>query len=171
MATTASFVTAGGSATAAGFVCYPALAKPHEALEGIDRCGDCHGPGKRVNRGGCLRCHDDVGARLASGRGLHARRDYASTPCEACHTDHNGAKTIVVWPDGDAERFDHALSGWSLRGEHARVVCSECHGRLNARGHASYLTASPACGSCHFDAHLGRLGPACERCHSEVRWR
>lgn len=79
--------------------------------------------------------------------------------CADCHVD-DGWDRIKAPP---AESFDHASTGFPLRGAHTRVACERCHGRG-----LSALTAS--CDSCHHDPHAGQNGVSCERCHTEQTW-
>jgi hypothetical protein len=79
----------------------------------------------------------------------------AETRCSACHT-------VKGWTD---VKFDHARTGFMLRGAHVGVRCKSCHPRDFAR------RVSDRCGGCHRDAHLGELGLRCEGCHEERSWR
>ena len=80
-------------------------------------------------------------------------------PCSRCHT----TSGWEVLPEKVA--FEHARTGFALRGRHASVRCADCHGRAmrtaKARG---------ACRTCHQDKHRGALGTACERCHNPTSW-
>lgn len=145
------------------------LAKPHASLEGDMHCDDCHSSGRRVDRTGCLKCHDDLGARISAGQGLHGR-EYKGKACEGCHVEHLG-KGLVKWPGGDPSRLDHALTGWALGGAHKNAACGKCHAKSNARGNPTYLGLSTTCASCHKDTHQGRLGEKCTGCHDETSWK
>lgn len=146
------------------------LSRDHAELEGDDKCGRCHSTGRRVDRNQCLSCHTDLRSRIQAGQGLHGR-EYRNRDCGQCHVDHLGRNApLVRWPGGNRDRFDHRLSGWPLRGAHARVECRECHDRRNARGHATFLGAPTACAQCHDDPHAGRFGNQCQSCHDEGRW-
>ncbi|MGE0314998.1 MAG: cytochrome c3 family protein [Lautropia sp.] len=101
----------------------------------------------------CASCHrkDDV------------HRATLGTRCEACH----GARAWAAWT------FDHdRKTGFRLDGAHLRARCAACH---RAPAPATKLTAplAPACASCHQrqDAHDGRFGNNCERCHDTGDWR
>jgi hypothetical protein len=146
------------------------LAKAHSSLEGDQHCNDCHSSGKRVDQGACLKCHGDVGARIAAGKGLHGLQ-YKGKPCEGCHADHLGGDAPVRWPGGDPSKLDHALTGWPLTGAHQKPSCTKCHDKKNARGNHTYLELSTSCGSCHKDVHENRFGPTCTNCHDEVAWK
>lgn len=146
------------------------LARVHAAVEGDQHCGDCHSSGKRVDQAGCLKCHDDLGAHIAAGRGLHGL-PYKGKACESCHVEHLGGKGLTQWPGGDPSRLDHGQTGWPLNGAHQKPACAQCHGKKNSRSNASYLTAPTACVACHKDVHDNRFGATCTGCHNEVSWK
>lgn len=79
--------------------------------------------------------------------------------CGACHVD-TGWDRLKAPPK---EAFDHATTGFALRGAHAEVACESCH----RRGLAA-LTSR--CDTCHLDSHAGQNGTSCERCHNEQTW-
>jgi hypothetical protein len=146
------------------------LSRAHASLEGDAHCGDCHSSGKRVDQGACLKCHGDLGARIAAGQGLHGLQ-YRGQPCEKCHIEHLGLDTGQIrWPGGAPSRFDHVQAGWPLNGAHKSTPCNKCHDKVNARGAPTFLGASPACTACHKDKHDGRFGATCTGCHDEVAW-
>jgi hypothetical protein len=146
------------------------LSKAHAALEGDQHCNDCHSSGKRVDQGACLKCHGDVGARIAAGKGLHGLQ-YRGKPCEGCHAEHLGGGAPVRWPGGGPDKLDHGLTGWLLKGAHQETTCTKCHNRANARGSHTYLGLSSQCTSCHKDVHDNRFGAACTNCHDEKSWK
>jgi hypothetical protein len=146
------------------------LSKAHASLEGDTHCNDCHSSGKRVDTGACLKCHSDLGARIAAGQGLHGLQ-YKGKPCESCHAEHLGAATSLTrWPGGDKSKLDHTLAGWPLEGAHKTTACDKCHDRPNARGNPTFLGLSTACTACHKDPHAGRLGTTCGSCHDANAW-
>lgn len=121
---------------------------PLEGKHAEVACALCH-PAQRFEgtASDCNSCH-----RLGD---VHHGR--FGTKCADCHTPH-GWKEL---------RFDHARdTGFALRGPHARVSCEGCH----KEGLAAEI--SQECVSCHRadDAHRGRNGTRCERCHSEKSW-
>lgn len=143
------------------------LSRAHRALEGDARCLDCHSSGKRVDDARCLRCHDDVEASRRAGKGLHGKA-YRDQSCGDCHLEHRGADyALVRWPGGSSARFDHATTGWSLRGAHAATKCLDCHAGKNVRGEHTFIGLPTACVSCHEDPHQKRFGSQCTTCHDE----
>jgi hypothetical protein len=146
------------------------LSKPHTSLEGDTHCNDCHSSGKRVDQGACLKCHGDLGARIAAGQGLHGLQ-YKGQPCQGCHVEHLGLSAAITrWPGGDPSKLDHAQTGWPLEGAHKTTTCNKCHNKTNARGAPTYLGVSQACASCHKDPHAGRFGTSCATCHDSQAW-
>jgi hypothetical protein len=80
--------------------------------------------------------------------------------CGRCHTP-EGWHSLRRQPD-----FDHAQTGFPLRGAHARAACRDCHRDL------VFGRAGTECAGCHADVvHHGELGADCARCHDESDWR
>ena len=102
------------------------LAAAHASLDGPLNCTKCHAGGKASMTSRCVSCHREIAWLAERNRGLHARAGRAD--CATCHPDHAGRDfALVKWPDGSANRFDHARAGWSLEGKHARLSCEKCH--------------------------------------------
>jgi hypothetical protein len=108
----------------------------------------------------------------------HPQDSYKDTPMECgarCHEDslHKGTlgdacsrcHSPGLW---DAVRFDHTDdTEWELKGLHATVPdCADCHPRREYDGTPTTCSAQ----GCHAkdDAHKGRLGKGCDRCHVET---
>ena len=113
-------------------------------------CNSCHKSPDNKDKPPkqCNGCHvaDDV----------HKGRNGAA--CEECHSEKK-------WSD---TKFDHAkASGYRLKGAHAKLECQQCH-----KGPVHEVALERACKTCHVndDAHRGKLGTACERCHNEYGW-
>ncbi|MCC7073893.1 MAG: hypothetical protein IT383_21475 [Deltaproteobacteria bacterium] len=126
------------------------------------RCAACHvevdvGDGGTVARYqptalACAGCHDDEhrGSFDAFVPDTRAR-DAGAAACDACHT-----------PAGFAPAaFDHARTGFPLRGRHRGVACDACHGSDYAR------PVAQSCGGCHQDPHAQEFGLQCASCHTE----
>lgn len=146
------------------------LSKAHASLEGDQHCNDCHSSGKRVDQGACLKCHGDLGARIAAGRGLHGLQ-YKGQACETCHAEHLGGGAPLHWPGGDPSKLDHRQTGWALEGAHQKIPCNQCHNKGNSRGAHTFLGLSTACTACHKDVHDNRFGGTCTSCHDQLAWK
>lgn len=146
------------------------LSRAHHELEGDEHCERCHSAGRGIDTRDCLSCHEDLGARISAGRGLHGR-EYRGRSCGDCHVEHLGPRAALIrWPGGARERFDHALAGWPLEGAHRSVECRGCHDGRNARGAQTYLGERSDCASCHRDPHENRFGSECTSCHTQASW-
>jgi hypothetical protein len=76
-------------------------------------------------------------------------------PCRDCH-DESRWQTV---------KFDHERTDFPLIGHHRQISCPLCHDVRD------FKTASSACADCHLDVHQGRLGHACDRCHTPQGWQ
>ncbi|MEZ5660066.1 MAG: cytochrome C [Burkholderiaceae bacterium] len=97
----------------------------------------------------CVSCHqkDDVHKNALGPR------------CESCHSEQ-------TWR-GAGAAFDHAGTGFPLRGAHAGKDCKSCHAAKDFKG------ATSECLACHRDddKHAGTLGTQCQSCHDERAWK
>ena len=158
------------------------LAKAHAKLDGIGNCNKCHPAGKQLSADSCFVCHAEVGKRAAAGRGFHGRLGATErAACNTCHREHEGRDFQLIEWKPSKERFDHARTGWPLKGKHAGQKCATCHEprrivdadaqALVKRGAETYLGVGTRCATCHFDEHRGQLGAACDHCHGETSWK
>ncbi len=134
------------------------LHRTHAALEGLDKCLQCHSKGRQVSVEKCLSCHKPVAERIALKKGIHRA---AAGDCVRCHVEHAGADSQLR--PFDQSKFDHARdTGWAIDGLHAPLAakCVTCHKER------SFLTAGTTCISCHADPHKPSLGAQCTTCHS-----
>ncbi|MCB1034540.1 MAG: hypothetical protein KDD47_11975 [Acidobacteria bacterium] len=157
------------------------LSRAHASLEGSKSCLKCHESRRGVAPNLCLSCHTQIGDRIASGVGLHSRKEYAA--CETCHIEHHGEEFELIWWGKEGrEAFDHGLTGLALEGAHRTQACRDCHrpekiahpeslrdaGKDLAR---TFLGLDSACESCHQDRHRGQFAAAgCRDCHGQVSW-
>lgn len=124
---------------------YPLTGKHRSAT-----CASCH-PGdtfKKKLPDDCYSCHRDVDQH----KGAYGRK------CESCHTTDGWGKS----------RFDHdRKTDFPLRGRHQKISCTACH-----RGEVGHEKLGTKCIDCHRadDAHDGKQGKRCERCHNEDGW-
>jgi hypothetical protein len=157
------------------------LASSHAAvakLAGADGCDACHDSSDMVDD--CLECHRDVGDSIEKHSGLHGRLVAAADrdSCATCHTEHHGEAAELA---GDAAfaragvskiaAFDHAGLEYRLVGKHAGLACAKCHRAAEEpalkEGEKRFLGLSQACATCHEDAHKGKFGTDCARCHGQ----
>jgi hypothetical protein len=151
------------------------LAKAHADLEGIKNCTKCHSAGEQVAQEKCLDCHKELQPQLAKGTGFHGHIPPAQRACNACHHEHQGRDfALIEW---DKKKFDHARTGFALKGKHAPLDCAKCHearfesAAAKALKRETYLGLPAACSACHFDEHRGQLGLDCAKCHGEQGWK
>jgi hypothetical protein len=129
-------------------------------------CKNCHVRFNRAAQTGlCLDCHKDVARDFAQHKGYHGQLQ--EKECRSCHTEHKGrGANISPLP----RAFDHASTGFALRGAHAapKVQCAACH----VAG-KKFRDAPSDCHGCHArdDKHRGSLGTACADCHKETAWK
>lgn len=155
------------------------LSSAHASLDGPLNCSKCHGGGKESMTGRCVACHREIAWLTEQKRGFHGRAGRAD--CATCHPDHAGKDfALVKWPDGSAQRFDHARTGWALEDKHAHLACEKCHTDKLRTSPAATLApkrTTPGwvgletnCASCHEDVHKATLGRTCESCHTAAGW-
>jgi hypothetical protein len=160
------------------------LARAHASLEGLSNCTKCHPRGKVLSQGTCLDCHEELKGRIGQGRGYHGLMKGAERECWTCHHDHQGRDfAMVEWGPGGQRGFDHARTGFTLKGRHAGVDCQKCHDRKLIADPAvrtmlekqpsrkTFLGSPSACNACHGDEHRGQLGTDCQKCHDEKAWK
>ncbi|WP_353227159.1 cytochrome c family protein [Novosphingobium sp.] len=149
-----------------------ALSAGHARLE--SRCTACHLTFQRqAQPRQCLTCHTGIARDIATHTRWHGRVAVAQRkPCSGCHIEHQrGAQPIIGPPLAVLKQtgFNHdTMTAYALTGGHARTRCVACHA-----GMVRLREAPQACAACHArqDVHRGRLGPACQSCHTTARWR
>jgi hypothetical protein len=78
--------------------------------------------------------------------------------CQLCHATES-------WEMRADAGFSHAMTGFSLTGQHKSVDCISCHAGLK------FVSEGTSCLSCHTDVHRSELGQDCARCHDSRTWR
>jgi hypothetical protein len=156
------------------------LSNAHAALEGLKNCDNCHDSQKQISADKCLACHAVLKKRILAGRGLHAHADYQK--CENCHVEHQGLNyRLIYWKEG-RENFDHAQTGYRLKGKHLGLDCIKCHNaehiveksdliKENIKLDKTFLGLASDCRSCHRDEHRGQLSADCLSCHNMSGWK
>jgi len=130
-------------------------------------------------------------------------RELEFSGCASCHADPHGGRmggatcttchSVSGWANLSARAlesgFDHARTGFALRGSHREVDCSGCHGKPASSSESISIEFVPgterhsfprpeatSCASCHNDFHGAdfvaseNIRAACESCHSERSW-
>jgi hypothetical protein len=127
------------------------LAAAHAELGGVSHCLDCHGSASEVLDARCVACHAEIGERAAKSVAWHGT---FREPCRTCHAEHRGSEAALI--DLDRDAFQHQLTRFPLRGEHATADCEECHQMLPLEGDgakAFHYQGVPfaSCAGCHVD--------------------
>ncbi|MBI5814766.1 MAG: hypothetical protein HZB29_04065 [Nitrospinae bacterium] len=97
-----------------------------------------------------------------SASGCHAdphKKLFEPRKCETCHV-------TADWKDMTA-KFNHSTSTrYPLTGKHKPAKCDSCH------KNKVWKPVPMDCNACHKkdDKHKGKLGPACEECHTTANW-
>ena len=139
-------------------------------------CEKCHAPNGKssakydfpeLNQKGCLTCHTDHHKD-------HLEPRFRGGKCEQCHAQ-------TTW---SIKQFEHKITGFVLKGAHAKVACLDCHKqdsgiKSTADKNFDFAGTDSACASCHKDYHgfrdevsakQGAL-KLCQTCHNDVAWR
>jgi len=163
---TAAIATRAGAAPIETLLMPGKVTAAHAKIE--QDCQQCH---DRANRGRqaelCSACHKEVAADVRAHTGWHGRiPNIDRIQCSACHAEHLGRDADIVHLNVLA--VDHAATDFPLDGRHAGVPCASCH--VSGK---RYREAPRQCASCHRDddAHAGRLGSDCAKCHETKTWR
>ena len=116
----------------------------------------------------CESCHKTKGeyriARFAACEDCHKNpHQPALGTCTTCHVT-TSFKTLA-----EGQKFDHAKTGYPLRGRHASVACQTCHVKPATVVRLKYAR----CADCHQDAAQGRSSPTedCASCHTETGFK
>jgi hypothetical protein len=158
------------------------LAAPHEALEGLTNCTECHELGKGPSAEKCLKCHTAVDAAIQSERGYHYRVvAKEKKACFSCHSDHSGRKFQLIHWEDEMKEFNHQMTDFALSGKHQQSACRDCHQpdllqndflkqHQQVNFSATFLGLTESCLGCHRDEHREQLGADCKKCHDTNHW-
>jgi hypothetical protein len=135
------------------------VSKGHDEFAG--NCDACHLVFDGVPDAKCLKCHQAIAGRMSAGEGFHAK--HGDEACASCHPDHRGYDFRGT-TDEALQAFDHAETGFALRGGHSTQTCAECHGVT------SLDKLGEGCSTCHADPHSSALGTDCADCHTDGGW-
>jgi hypothetical protein len=103
----------------------------HATIYGLS-CSDCHHEQR------CEQCHVRAGEPHPMGDPAEVDLHGA---CFQCHDEENCEKCHGADPEA---AFDHAATGWPLKGYHAKLACQRCHGEGSTN-----KKPSTQCESCH----------------------
>ncbi len=151
-------------------------------LVGLGSCAHCHGGWFGEMTASCLECHAPIGEQLEQRKGLHGGLDAERAKlCGSCHSEHHGEEFVLVnrlsfamAGVGDPLKFDHQTVGFAMAGTHLTLDCKQCHAHADVaqlpKGAKRFLGLQQDCGSCHEDAHEGRMQISCSQCHGQLAW-
>lgn len=195
---TTGFPLVGGHATAACAGCHGAGNANKHPARTCNACHARDDVHKGANGTDCAQCHNPRGWKQTSFdhntmTSFPLKGAHRSVVCEGCHKQppkvakppvtcfgchaaddkHQGGNgqdcerchTTAAWK---SVNFNHnTMTRFPLAGKHAAAPCQACHVKP-----ASEVKLASQCGSCHAkdDAHKGKLGPDCQRCHSSDGW-
>ena len=151
------------------------LSKPHEFLEGITNCTQCHVLGNKITGEKCLECHTEIKNRISAGKGYHSSAEVKGKQCIECHSDHHG-KTFQLVRLNTVE-FNHNLTGYTLSTPHSKLECNECHAAKFITDQKvrekkfTYMGVKTDCLTCHEDYHMNTLSPSCLNCHGQETFK
>lgn len=89
----------------------------------------------------------------------HSPHGLLKIPCQNCHT------TKGWTPIRSVPEFNHAKTGFPLRGMHAKTQCQDCHANL------VFTSVGKQCQDCHADIHRRKNGAQCDLCHRDTGWQ
>lgn len=151
------------------------LSKAHAHLEGASNCTQCHAVGNKVTREKCLACHQEIKNNIDANKGYHASKEVKGKNCAACHNDHHGRDFQLI--KFNKKTFNHSLTGFVLKGQHAKEDCASCHNpkrisdpKLEKKS-STYLGLNQKCLSCHDDFHQSKMSANCAECHNFDSWK
>ncbi len=145
------------------------LIEGHKNLEHGD-CLKCHDAGAGVPDKNCLSCHTDIAKSMRDKSSFHGRQ---TKDCISCHSDHKGRNFDST--KVNTKTFNHAQTGFALKGKHARIACATCHTDKDKHG-TEFFGLSDSCIGCHKndDTHFfkGKFAKEeCSTCHGVESWK
>ncbi len=151
------------------------LSSVHSQLEGVSKCTKCHDLGNKVTNKKCLNCHLELKVRTTNNKGYHSSKEVKGKQCATCHSDHHGANFKIIKLEGN--KFNHNLTGFTLRDAHRGKKCVDCHKPKNISNQKiklkkfTFLGLMASCKTCHKDIHQKTLSVKCNNCHNEKKFK
>lgn len=108
----------------------------------------------------CVDCHENIHQDIIE------KRFYPDQNCLSCHA-------VSAW---DLIQFDHHLTSFDLKGEHAQLSCRECHFKEQEDGaiNQQFSILDDRCIQCHTDVHHNQFNEkgtnSCLLCHAFNNW-
>jgi len=137
---------------------------PLEGAHLATPCMTCHqkqGKWTFRNMGrNCIDCHKNIHI------GFIQDKYIVNNNCTACHN-------TTSWKN---VTFDHNKTNFKLDGEHAKLLCSDCHFAKDDKGLRiqKFKGLSADCASCHKNNHAGQFDvdgkTDCTKCHDTTSW-
>lgn len=161
------------------------LSRSHQHLSGLKNCTQCHilGEGEKPVDEKCLECHTPLANRVNQGKGYHSQ---VKEECASCHPEHAGNEFDLIFWEEEQENFDHAKTGYVLKGKHTELKCEKCHTDEYITDEAvqkweaehadqsqtmTFLGLPTTCLGCHEDYHQEQLTETCTNCHTQDAWK
>ena len=150
----------------------------------------------------CSKCHTPSGNKI--GPSVYKWENLKTDSCLACHKPYHKDTLSQKYSDGQCSKcheqktwkipkFDHAVTGLTLKGKHLETTCIKCHQQTTVLPGITYKLLAgetkmfphkwngllTTCVSCHKDIHLSgdfvstRFGKMdkCETCHNEKSFK
>ena len=133
------------------------LVKEHKNVP----CEDCHTSRNAKGKTSFEKESPECGARCHEDS-LH--KGTLGKTCTGCHS--SGTWDALKF-DHNVDTFPDGTKGYPLKGEHKNNKCESCHGVNRQFKDTPRECAAPGCHA-DDDAHKGRLGQQCEKCHVET---
>jgi hypothetical protein len=140
----------------------------------------------------CLDCHKNKETKTFK----YEFHELKGKQCLSCHKDQHANRFSPKYQNGDClkchkmegwkiEQFDHGITGYELKGKHAKINCIDCHKQPAGQPQKAeqkdlfYKGLKKDCLSCHKNYHQFSTEPGrklgdlrnCTACHTETNWK
>ena len=134
------------------------LVKAHKNVP----CEDCH---KGRDKKG--KTSFEKISKACGDNGCHQDSLHKGTLGKECASCHSSGTWDALKFDHNVAEFPDGTKGYPLKGEHKNNKCESCHGANRQFKDTPRECSAPGCHA-DDDAHKGRLGQKCEKCHVET---